>query len=556
MVRDISRRTKIGFGAGASAEAISLITFGAYAMKKWGRQSAPNAREVVCRQARRSLRIATKRPNHGRVMSRVTLRCAFLFVTFVCSCGGVMAAPPTAQASGSAAAARPPNVVLILADDLGYADVSAYFPGRIPTPNIDRIGAEGVRFTAGYVAAPVCGPSRAALMTGRYPQRFGFEFNNGPPARDVAMNIGLAKTELTLGNLMQQAGYHTGLVGKWHLGANADFYPTGRGFDEFFGILPGATSYIDPTLPGVHNVAPPGAEAAATRGRAPELQVFRGPAREVVDNANSYLTEEFAAEAESFIGRNKDKPFLLYLAFNAPHAPYQVTQKYYDRFAHISDELPRVYAGMVSALDDAVGRVLAALQANGIADETLVLFISDNGCAAYVPQLCSCEPMRGGKLSHFEGGVRVPFLLRWPGHVPAGSVHALPVSTLDIVPTVVAAAQAQLPADRAYDGSDLLAQLGRGSDPARELFWWRAPLRSVRVGDWKLWTSEQGDLNYLFNLADDPHELNNLVEARPDKAEELRSRLLQWHVDKAAPAWPSRPHVTYEACDATITVPI
>jgi len=459
----------------------------------------------------------------------------------------------------SSAAEQRPNVIVILADDLGYADVSANVEraaGRIPTPNIDRLGAEGVRFTAGYVAAPVCGPSRAALMTGRYPQRYGFEFNNGPPGRDAVENLGLAPGELTIADLLGAAGYRTALVGKWHLGSNDAFYPTHRGFDEFFGFLPGGTAYIDPELPGVHSVLMEerAAGGSGTRGKA--MEVLRGPNREVVDNMDRYLTDELAAEAEAFIGRNKERPFFLYLAFNAPHTPLQVTQQYYDRFPQIENEAQRIYAAMVSALDDGVGRVLAALDAYGIAQNTLVIFLSDNGCAAYIPGLCACEPLRGGKLSHFEGGVRVPFMLRWPARVPAGAVHHLPVSALDILPTAVAAAGTRLPADRPFDGSDLLTQVQGGGVAARELFWWRAPMRSVRVGDWKLWTSEQGDIGYLFDLSRDPGERNNLFDARSDKVKELSELMVRWHGDKVPPAWASRPHATYEACGATITVPI
>lgn len=463
-------------------------------------------------------------------------------------------------ASGQGGGPEPrPNVVVILADDLGYADVSANLDPavrRIPTPHIDRLGADGVRFTAGYVAAPVCGPSRAALMTGRYPQRYGFEFNNGPPGRDVVENLGLVAGELTLADLLRDAGYRTGLVGKWHLGSNDAFYPTNRGFDEFFGFLPGATAYIDPSRHGVHSVVIDENAAGSSGKRGKAIEVLRGPGREVVDNMDRYLTDELAAEAEAFIGRNRERPFFLYLAFNAPHTPLQVTQKYYDRFPQIENEAQRIYAAMVSALDDGVGRVLAALDANGIAENTLVVFLSDNGCAAYIPGLCACEPLRGGKLSHFEGGVRVPFMLRWPARVPAGTVHDLPVSALDILPTAVAAAGARLPADRPFDGSDLLPQLQGGGVAARELYWWRAPMRSVRVGDWKLWTSEQGDVGYLFDLSRDPGERNNLFDARPDKVRALSELMVRWHADKAPPAWTSRPHAAYEACGATVTVPI
>jgi arylsulfatase A-like enzyme len=459
--------------------------------------------------------------------------------------------------ASAAAAADRPNVVVILADDMGYADVSAYRAGRIPTPNIDGLAAGGVRFTDGYVAAPVCSPSRAALMTGRYQQRFGFEFNNGPAERDVRQNLGLPKGEIPLAAALKPAGYRTALVGKWHLGSNPDFYPTNRGFDEFFGILTGATLYIDPTLPGVHTFVRPGAARGAERG-APN-EVFTGADRQVVDNFDRYLTDEFADKAVDFIQRTaKKEPFFLYLAFNAPHDPLQVTQKYYDRFPHIENEMQRIYAGMVSAVDDGVGRVLEALEAAGVADDTLVVFLTDNGCAAYYPELCACEPMRGGKLTHFEGGTRVPFITRWSGRFPAGKVYEHPVSSLDIFPTALAAAGVPLPSDRVYDGVDLAPYVTgtNTAEPHSTLYWWRSPMRSVRSGDWKLWVSEQGDVKLLYDLGSDPNERQNLYDQRPDKVKELTALLDEWHADKVPPAWPSRPHTRYEACEASFELPI
>jgi arylsulfatase A-like enzyme len=456
----------------------------------------------------------------------------------------------------AAAAQAKPNVIVILADDFGYADVSAYTKNRIPTPNIDRIGAQGVRFTDGYVAAPVCAPSRAALMTGRYPQRFGFEFNNGPPARDVEKNLGLDKRELTLAQALQAGGYRTALVGKWHLGANPDYYPTNRGFDEFFGILAGATLYIDPRLPGVHTFERPDRPSAVERTA--ETQVFTGPDKKVVHNADKYLTEEFRDVAIDFIRRAGDDPFFLYLAFNATHDPMQVTQKYYDRFPHIENELVRIYTAMASALDDAVGAVLATLEETGVGDNTLVVFLTDNGCAAYYPGLCACAPMRGGKLSHFEGGTRVPFMMKWPSRLEAGKVYTKPVSALDIFPTAMAAAHLPLDEKRTYDGVDLMPYVtGQVAGiPHPDLYWWREPMRSIRSGDWKLWASANGDVKLLFNLADDPNERRNLYAERPDIVTALEAKLEAWHEDKVSPAWPSRPHARVEACDADMMLPI
>jgi arylsulfatase A-like enzyme len=337
------------------------------------------------------------------------------------------------------------------------------------------------------------------------------------------------------------------MVGKWHLrNDKTDVKPTDRGFDEFYGMLGGYNSCWDE-------------HPFYTRwpqGRTP--RVYTSP--KDGKPGTFYSTDAFADYALDFLdnARKARKPFFLYLAFNAPHDPLQVTQKYYDRFPHIENEMQRIYAGMVSAVDDGVGRVLEALAAAGVADDTLVVFLTDNGCAAYYPGLCSCEPVRGGKLTHFEGGTRVPFIARWPGRFPAGKVYEHPVSSLDIFPTALAAAGVPLPSDRVYDGVDLAPYLtgANAAEPHSTLYWWRSPMRSVRSGDWKLWVSEQGDVKLLYDLASDPNERQNLYDQRPDKVKELSALLDEWHADKVPPAWPSRPHTRYEACDASFELPI
>jgi arylsulfatase A-like enzyme len=455
-----------------------------------------------------------------------------------------------------------PNVIIILADDLGYADISAYGSKRIETPNIDRIGAEGVLLTDAYAAAPVCSPSRAALMTGRYPSRYGFEFNNGPPARDARENLGLDVGEITLAQALQGQGYRTGLVGKWHLGANADFYPTNRGYHEFVGFLAGATNYIDPRLPGVRHVQPKGSSLSPTliRDRSPQLQVIEGAARTVVHNDDEYLTEYFARRGVGFIERNakSDDPYFLYLSFNAPHDPLIVTQKYYDRFAHIAEEESRIYAAMISALDDAVGEILDAVARSGEADNTIVYFMSDNGCAAYLGQICACEPLRGGKLTHYEGGMRVPMMMRWPAQIRPGQVERRMVSLMDVFPTTLIAAGGQLLQDRVYDGVDLMPYLSgeRAGNPHEALMWRRAPLVSIRQGDWKLWKSLTGEYTLLFNLRSDPNESTNLAEQEPARVKELEDAIADWSKDLQDPRWPSQPLKTYSVCGTPFTVPI
>lgn len=474
------------------------------------------------------------------------------------------------QTPAAAVLAKRPNVIVIIADDLGYADISAFGIKRIHTPNIDRIGVEGAKFPVAYATAPVCSPSRAGVQTGRYQERFGFEFNNGPAQRDIRQNLGLPLGEITIGDALRKQGYRTGIIGKWHLGSNADFYPTNRGYDEFVGMLTGQTEYIDTAVPGVRTVsfgedAAEGAGPRTRKGRGPANEIFEGPERTVVHNDQEYLTDYFGRRASEYVLRNakSDNPYFLYLAFNAPHAPLQVTQKYYDRFPQIKDETARVYAAMISALDDAVGEVLKSVEASGEADNTIIYFLSDNGCAAYQPGVCSCEPLRGGKLTHYEGGVRVPLLMRWPAQVKAGTVYRNPVSTMDIFPTVVAAAGGALPADRPYDGVDIMPFL-IGKNPGQPhdiLAWRRQPLVSIRKGDWKLWQSVGGGeygapYTLLFNLKDDPNEQTNLAERNPAKVKELQAAIDQWAKDLQDPRWPTKSTVKYDVCGTPFVVPV
>jgi arylsulfatase A-like enzyme len=458
--------------------------------------------------------------------------------------------------SGGGATARARNVVVIVADDLGYADVSTYAPGRIPTPNIDRIGNEGVRFTDGYVTASVCSPSRAGLLTGRYQQRFGFEFNAGGDARAHEEHLGLHVGEQTLGDRMRDAGLRTAAIGKWHQGSQPEFYPTERGFDEFFGFLTGQTAFIDPDVPGVQNAEAPGGGVIIPRSAYGERgQIVRGPDREVVANSREYLTEELTREAVAFLERNRDQPFFLYLAHHAPHLPFQATQPYYDRFPDISDHAQRVYAAMVSALDDGVGTVLDTLDALGLADDTLVVFLSDNGCATYT-NVCACEPVRGGKLTYYEGGVRVPLVMRWPGGLPEGLVYEEPVSALDVLPTALAAIGARLPGDRALDGVDLGPFLRgeRAGSPHEALFWRIGPMTAMREGPWKTWRSREGAFSYLFDLEADRNELENLVDRRPDVLQRLEQTYAEWEEGLVPPAWDPRP-APVPACGEAFNVP-
>jgi len=511
------------------------------------------------------------------------------------SAGAASPVPPTAPDTRRGPPRRP-NIILILADDLGYADISAYPGGRFRTPNIERIARAGVLFMDGYATAPVCGPSRAGLLTGRYQERFGFDYNNGPARRDLDQGLGLPAAELTLAQLLKRGGYYTGMIGKWHLGSQPQFYPMNRGFDEFVGFLPGETSYVDPHLPGVHmSLGPLGdgaihaalERAAADRrvdtandadagrkfsrlaryfSRRPLNQIIEGRERRIVHNDHEYLTDYFGDRAVRFIRDHSKsgKPYFLYLAFNAPHAPHMVTAKYYDRFRGIKDHQERVYAAMIAALDDNIGRVLDAVRASGQANDTLIIFASDNGCAAYFPGLCSCWPLRGGKLSYYEGGIRVPFMMSWPGHLSRGLLYRPMVSLLDVLPTAVAAAGGTLPADRVYDGVNLTAYLTgkRSGDPHAMLAWRAPPLQAIRQGDWKLWESSGGEndrygkYQLLFNLGTDLNESHNLAGSDSEELRRLATELSRWSGEMIAPKWPSKRPATYEVCGRKFTLPV
>jgi len=432
-----------------------------------------------------------------------------------------------------AVAARP-NVVVIFVDDLGYCDTELYGCDEVPTPNIKRLAEEGVLFTDGYVSSPVCSPSRAGLLTGRHQQRFGHEFL---PLVFEESKAGLPVGEVTLADAMKEAGYVTGMVGKWHLGSAEEFHPINRGFDEHFGMEPGATDYIDPTREDVRSYVPPQAQKQPTgkwEGRSVRTQITRGMEPVIEEE---YLTKAFTREAVAFIEKHQERPFFLYLPYTAVHGPLQVTKKYYDRFPQIEDEARRIYAAMTSALDDGIGEVLDALEENGLEENTMVVFLSDNG--AGVAEYCTNEPLRMGKQTMFEGGVRIPYAIKWPAGIPKGATYHYPVSSLDVFPTALSAAGGKLPEEGVLDGVDLVPYLtdAKTGKPHEQLYWRAGKVWAIRDDNWKL--IHAADRNWLYDLDKDIGEINNLVEKRPDMVERLTTRYEKWNKGNIEPLWPA-----------------
>ena len=488
----------------------------------------------------------------------------------------ILAAVAGASLAAAPALAAPtrPNIIVIIADDLGYGDTGAYGSPQVKTPNIDALAREGVRFTQGYVAHPVCAPSRAALLTGRYQTRFGYEFN--PVGRD--RTGGVSRDEVFLPQVLKGAGYSTGMVGKWHLGQPSGYHPLDRGFDSFFGIMTGATAFMTDFQAGDEEITPPGAEASfglAEGVRAPPgateaekmallreaAPVYRG--REVVEEG-AYLTDAFTREAISFIDAAAGRPFFLYLAHAAPHTPLQAPARYITRNRDIPDKGQRVYAAMVTALDDGVGRIRAELKARDLERNTVIVFLSDNGCAGYIGTACTNGPLNGFKGLHLEGGVRVPYIISAPGRFRRGGVEDQVVSSLDIAPTAAALAGAVLP--KGTDGENLVPYLSgpKSKGFERRLFWRSGPNFAIRDGAWKLWSvnraepgesesltagitpdgvqarvSSQGVYDMLYNLAEDPGESRNLAATRPEVVARLKAEIAEWDRGNVPAQWTS-----------------
>ncbi len=460
-----------------------------------------------------------------------------------------------------------PNVILIVADDLGYNDISANGNELIQTTNIDQIGIDGINFSRAYATASVCAPSRAAFLTGNYQHRYGFEFlpdlfNYGPRVRkadfkrfghqdnfkmwyekDVPINQrGLDPYVNTIGDYLKKMGYQTSVIGKWHMGTHPKFSPKNYGFDYHYGIT-GAASLYAPI--GKENIV----DSKHTWDFADFItwQVSQYYTLENGKNSipkkSEYLTDLFTKKAVSYIKENKDRPFFLHLSHMAPHGPFQAQRKYYEMFDHIEDHNKRVYYAMIKNLDDSVGEIKKTLEGEGILDNTLIIFTSDNGGATYT-RATNNSPYIGGKMSNFEGGTVVPMMMQWNNKIKPQQNYSHIVSLLDIVPTILDAVESPSLSNK-YDGVSLLPFFNSvNKKPHNELFWKTGYVKSIVSKNYKLHINEKENFKFLINLEKDAEEGNNLISKYPEKAEELTLKLNNWIKDLREPKWDSNADVS------------
>ncbi len=471
---------------------------------------------------------------------------------------------PDKQTSGKD---RPPNIILIMADDLGFNDVTSYGGGYaelgVPTPNIDSIAEQGVRFDSGYSGSAVCTVSRAALLTGRYPSRFGVEFTPTPGAlarvgadlydapdrlypviidkekaeKSKSFNeLGMPTSEVTIAEILKSQGYHSVHIGKWHLGSTEEMRPNKQGFDESLFMESGL--YLPTEDPNVVN----------SRQEFDPIDKFLWPNMRFGVSYNGgkwfepskYLTDYFTEEAVKVIETNKNRPFFLFLAHWAVHTPLQASKEDYDALSHIPDHRKRVYLSMIRSLDRSVGKVLKAVKEQGLEENTILIFTSDNGAPNYIGLSDVNRPYRGWKLTFFQGGIRVPYLAKWPGKIKPGTKYDQPITNIDILPTLADAAGAKLPEDRKIDGVNLLPYLkGREIQKQRPLFWSDGHYQTVQYKGWKLIQTSRPNKKWLFDLNVDPTEKNNLIAKHPEKQKELESLLTNYNQQMVPPLWPS-----------------
>ncbi|VGO11771.1 Arylsulfatase [Pontiella desulfatans] len=449
------------------------------------------------------------------------------------------------------ACAGAPNVIVIMADDLGYNDLGCYGCKDIPTPHLDKLAGEGVRFTSGYVTWPMCGPSRAGFLTGKHQSKFGYYENVSAP---FDPNQGLPKIE-TIASLLQKQGYTTGGVGKWHMGTTDDQHPNAMGFDDWFGFLGGGLMYFPLDHPSYNGRFTPIKRPLSMKYMQHTLPVIHN--REPVE-WDQYLTRELTDAGIRFLEKNADKPFFLFMSYNAPHldleAPEETIAKFpADQMTKVPGVKPAarsIYGAMVYEMDAGIGQLLAKLDALGLAENTVVWFLSDNGG---MKRTSDNRPLNGAKGSAYEGGLRVPMFVKWPGKTPSGKVLDAPVTSLDITATSVAMAGGD-PIAEGLHGKDIRPYMTQQSTEApHDVLYWHtarsiAPVGVIREGDFKLIIGMKGKLE-LYNLKDDLGETKNIAASYPEKAQAMKARWLEWDKDKQPPLWTGGKNIQYADYD-------
>lgn len=440
--------------------------------------------------------------------------------------------------NGQLFANEKPNFIIILTDDQGYADVGFNGSKDIKTPNIDRIAHEGTKFTNGYVTYAVCGPSRAGLLTGRYQGRFGFGRN--PHIDPTDLKSGLPLSEKMISEVLHPVGYTSSIIGKWHMGAHPKLHPNNRSFDHFYGFLAGGHRYFPEDL--IYKNIEEGLKQKNPKKAWTSWYYTKLLENDKRVETDEYLTDELSNAAVKFIKREKDNPFFLYLAYNAPHTPLQASQEYLDRNKHIKNKKRRTYAAMITAVDDGVGRVLDTLKDLGIDDNTLVFFLSDNG-GPEKKNASDNGVLRGGKGEYFEGGIHVPFAMRWPGKVPAGLEYTKPISSLDILATFAGLTDAPIAKERPLDGVNLIPYItGKNKEQPHDVLFWRnfdKGILATRRGNDKaiLFQKNKHSQRHLYDLEKDLSETTNLFKDNTAQFDQQKKEMKAWESELKDPVF-------------------
>ena len=472
--------------------------------------------------------------------------------------------------SNSEPSERPPNIILILADDMGFNDLSLYNggagDGSLMTPNIDALGLEGVVFDNGYAANAVCAPSRASIMTGRYSTRFGFEFTPFPKIGttifqwmlDTAkeepklktfidtelasvmkdmLDKGMPSEQITIAEVLKNSGYYTAHIGKWHLGQKEGSHPLDQGFEDSLTMM--GTLYLPEDHPQVVNSRNYNAPIDNMVWATGRFSASYNKSKQF--EPDEYLTDYYTKNAVEVIEKNRNRPFFLYLGHWAIHNPLQSLKSDYDLHSDSGNHGLSVYSGMIEALDRSVGKIVKSLEDNGLTENTLIIFTSDNGGAGYIELPDINQPYRGWKLTHFEGGMHVPFMAKWPSEISKGTRYDKPIHHTDIFHTIAAAVGAKVPDDRKLDGVDLMPFVKgvNKSVPHETLFWREGHHQTVLHEGWKLIKSGRINKRWLFNLKEDPLEKINLVKENQSKVSELEVLLAKHNAEQAETLWPS-----------------